>query len=129
MSTIERLRRSVELTRTAETRWGPKRHWHCVYCGRPGTVVDHFLPEAMGGTDDVWNLFPACLTCNARKMDRQPIDWLLAVGVPHPRVLRVIAAYQTREWIAPTDLHITRIALDYDAGRRIPRTKAPPRGK
>lgn len=123
------MKRSAELTRVAETRWGPKRHWHCVYCGRVGSVVDHFMPEAMGGTDDVWNLFPACLSCNARKMDRQPVKWLLAVGVPPQRVQRVIDAYEDRDWVAPAGLQIARVALDYDAGKAIPRSQRALQGK
>ena len=42
----------------------------CVYCnGANGeaTTVDHVVPKAQGGTDELSNLVAACLKCNARK--------------------------------------------------------------
>jgi 5-methylcytosine-specific restriction endonuclease McrA len=39
----------------------------CLYCGAPGTEVDHFYPLAKGGTDAWWNLCMACVVCNRRK--------------------------------------------------------------
>src|SRR5437870_1464427 len=47
----------------------------CAYCGVSETAVggeleiDHFLPIAVGGTDDVENLVYACTTCNRFKGD------------------------------------------------------------
>jgi 5-methylcytosine-specific restriction endonuclease McrA len=39
----------------------------CQYCGGPATTVDHVIPLARGGTDDLANLVPACAVCNGRK--------------------------------------------------------------
>ena len=46
-------------------------HFTCVYCGRsaPEVVlhVDHVLPVAEGGTNDIGNLVTACADCNLGK--------------------------------------------------------------
>ena len=39
----------------------------CHYCGEDAWQVDHFIPRAHGGTDDMDNLFPCCGPCNASK--------------------------------------------------------------
>lgn len=45
----------------------------CQYCGKkaPDVVlhVDHVVPRAKGGSDDILNLVTACGTCNAGKSD------------------------------------------------------------
>ena len=49
--------------------------FRCTYCGAtPQTarlVVDHVLPVAAGGTDEMDNLTTACQPCNAGKARRQ----------------------------------------------------------
>lgn len=43
----------------------------CFYCGRAGKLsVDHDIPLARGGTDDIGNILPACRPCNSRKNTR-----------------------------------------------------------
>lgn len=44
----------------------------CAYCGctlKKSFHVDHVIPVAMGGIDDVANYFPACAACNGFKSD------------------------------------------------------------
>lgn len=44
----------------------------CAYCGmtlRKSFHVDHVIPVAAGGVDDIANYFPACGKCNAFKSD------------------------------------------------------------
>lgn len=49
--------------------------WRCAYCGEkmtetPGPLQatrDHVVPITCGGTDDISNIVPACMRCNARK--------------------------------------------------------------
>jgi hypothetical protein len=121
---------SLELVRLAETRWGPKHRWHCVYCGRgAGMVVDHFVPSRLGGTNEVRNLVPACDRCNGAKSDRPPTAWMTAVGVPASRRLRLRRVVSRPDWVAPPDLVITRITLDYAAGRHVPRPGGPVQGE
>ncbi|QOP64878.1 HNH endonuclease [Microbacterium phage Avocadoman] len=122
--------RSVALTREAERRWGPKTRWHCVYCGRgAGMVVDHFVPEARGGTDAPHNLMPACDRCNSSKQDHSPEDWMKAVGVPEARQTLLFAVWNMPSWVAPRNLQITRLQLKYAHARHIPRPNEPREGK
>lgn len=49
-----------------------KSRGHCWYCGvamHPfhNFHVDHFIPVADGGSNDLMNLVPSCQSCNARK--------------------------------------------------------------
>lgn len=48
----------------------------CHYCGSgDATHVDHIVPKADGGTDDLGNLIAACLPCNLHKFrHRLPPD-------------------------------------------------------
>ena len=121
---------STAFTALAETRWGPKRHWHCAYCGRGiGLTVDHFWPLNDGGTDDVWNSVPCCYDCNRAKSDRAPIAWLVAVGVPEHIIARLLHVVMSGDWVArvpegerlPRMPQIPRTNLDYAAGRKVPR--------
>ncbi len=38
---------------------------------RGGWEVDHSVPRAKGGTDNLRNLWPVCWKCNMRKSDKQ----------------------------------------------------------
>lgn len=44
---------------------------HCAYCGHTiktkGFHVDHVIPVAAGGPDDLMNFFPSCKYCNSLK--------------------------------------------------------------
>ena len=50
----------------------------CAYCGRkaPDVVlqVDHIVPVAQGGTNDILNLVTSCVECNQGKSDRKLSD-------------------------------------------------------
>jgi 5-methylcytosine-specific restriction endonuclease McrA len=49
----------------------------CWYCGNPikGTYhIDHFIPLAIGGTNDPGNLRLACPKCNHQKYAKHPIE-------------------------------------------------------
>lgn len=108
------LAQSLALTKLAETRWGPKRRWRCIYCGRgAGLVLDHFEPSSMGGGDDIWNLLPACDRCNTSKTNLDPWGWMDVVGVP---LVRQSAILRVRHLPASTTGLIVpeeRFALDY----------------
>lgn len=45
----------------------------CAYCGDPATSIDHVWPRKRGGTNDLFNLVPACKPCNSTKRDQ---SWL-----------------------------------------------------
>jgi 5-methylcytosine-specific restriction endonuclease McrA len=51
----------------------------CVYCGYAfgrdeSPDMDHVIPMALGGTGELWNLAPACASCNRSKGGRLPED-------------------------------------------------------
>ena len=48
----------------------------CVYCGGAYQHLDHLIPVASGGRHALWNLAPACRTCNTSKGDTDPMDWV-----------------------------------------------------
>jgi hypothetical protein len=43
----------------------------CFYCNEPLTLKtatrDHRTPLCRGGSDEIWNIVPACLPCNQKK--------------------------------------------------------------
>ncbi len=67
---------SVELRRAVYA----KTEGHCAYCGillwpDGKWHVDHMLPKAQGGTEEIGNLVPACPKCNLSKKDRTPEEF------------------------------------------------------
>jgi 5-methylcytosine-specific restriction endonuclease McrA len=61
----------------------------CFYCGKVGKImaIDHFIPTARGGTDDVTNLVLACGSCNSSKCSSTPEYYhkyrsLRSIGAP-----------------------------------------------
>jgi 5-methylcytosine-specific restriction endonuclease McrA len=53
---------------------------HCAYCGRAMDLPtkDHITPLSRGGAHTEDNIIPACGSCNAKKNDRNLLEWLLA---------------------------------------------------
>ena len=45
--------------------------YSCVECGGAAQEVDHIVPRAMGGEDDLWNLQSLCIPCHRRKTKRE----------------------------------------------------------
>lgn len=61
----------------------------CAYCDVPvglrrGTV-DHYIPQALGGTNQAGNLRWACKPCNQAKADMPPEEWELRKPLPVAR--------------------------------------------
>ena len=56
----------------------------CPYCGNnlyEGHILnsieyDHFFPISKGGQDFPWNILPICISCNRKKRDRMPYEFL-----------------------------------------------------
>ena len=56
----------------------------CVYCGKktPSLQMDHLTPVSKGGVHTLWNILPACESCNRKKHDKdvlcpvQPVMFL-----------------------------------------------------
>ena len=57
-----------------------RAHFSCEFCGVSETdtggelTVDHFQPQAKGGTGDLDNLLYCCIRCNQYKADYWPIQ-------------------------------------------------------
>lgn len=53
----------------------------CLYCGIPldkyGASIDHLIPRAKGGTNDLDNLVLSCKDCNNDKKDMLPLNFIL----------------------------------------------------
>ncbi|MFB7176861.1 HNH endonuclease signature motif containing protein [Streptomyces sp. NPDC056257] len=50
-----------------------------MYCYNQATSMDHVIPFARGGADDLSNLVPICDRCNRLKGDRTPVEWATRV--------------------------------------------------
>lgn len=48
---------------------------YCMGCGALATDVDHIIPKARGGSDEVSNLQALCHACHARKTARHDGGW------------------------------------------------------
>lgn len=53
----------------------------CHYCGTALTLdgrwhVEHMLPRALMGTDEISNLVAACVACNLEKSDRTALEYM-----------------------------------------------------
>lgn len=52
----------------------------CAYCdtivGLADGTIDHYLPQALGGTNALPNLRWCCEPCNQAKGDMDPNDWV-----------------------------------------------------
>lgn len=49
----------------------------CYICGGPWDHVDHVIPEALGGPDDLYNRLPMCEFHNISKWKHPLRDWLM----------------------------------------------------
>ena len=56
-------------------------NYTCVYCGEPAKVVDHMTPMGRGGPTLKGNLAAACHSCNIRKGNKTPDEFMLGKWV------------------------------------------------
>lgn len=65
----------------------------CAICHIPESevplTIDHFIPLSKGGTNNWYNVWPLCLSCNSRKHDKIPTE----SHPPHVAILE-----QTADW-------------------------------
>ena len=50
---------------------------HCIYCGRPGQVIDHVIPSSYGGPTWKANGVLACRRCNSKKKGSFDMEFLV----------------------------------------------------
>lgn len=50
----------------------------CAYCHQTANLLtpDHMIPVARGGSNTIDNIVPACLSCNAAKQARTPLEFI-----------------------------------------------------
>lgn len=51
-------------------------NYKCVYCGKPGTTLDHIIPKKFGAVTSFSNCVCSCLRCNQIKSDVHLEDFL-----------------------------------------------------
>lgn len=57
----------------------------CFYCLEGGKMsIDHDIPIARGGTDNIDNILPACPSCNRRKSKRTSSEYLQIIKASAP---------------------------------------------
>jgi hypothetical protein len=87
----------------------------CAYCWQwSASEVDHVIPVAQGGSNDLENLAPACALCNIQKRDRTPEqwrDWRLDNGMSWPPESRVNAIWQLYRFLTRTHMRAMRAAV------------------
>jgi hypothetical protein len=56
-----------------------KWNWCCAYCGenKQGMTIDHIIPQALGGTDELTNVLCCCEECNKSKSHNSWEDWYI----------------------------------------------------
>lgn len=77
---IRSFRRQVLGSHTLD-QWEEKLRVHCYQCFACGSTErltrDHIIPVTKGGTNDIANIQPLCLSCNARKGNRTSVIRLI----------------------------------------------------
>jgi hypothetical protein len=72
----------------------------CQYCGLPfgdnRLTLDHVIPQAQGGKSTWDNLVCACQSCNHRKADRTPEQWVGDGGWPLLRKPKPLTVFTSR---------------------------------
>ena len=66
----------------------------CYYCdielSEKIVTRDHYIPITKGGTDTIENIVPCCSSCNSRKYNTMPNEFILKFGNPEPSKLGIV---------------------------------------
>lgn len=73
----------------------------CSYCGKKiedgDFSVDHFIPKITGGTSDLDNLMPSCITCNKTKNKKSIEEFRLTLQLKKLGMFQIINHVQARK--------------------------------
>jgi len=59
----------------------------CYYCKiNKSNSIDHKIPLSKGGTNNIDNLVPACISCNSKKKDKTELDYMAQIKRDFPNV-------------------------------------------
>jgi|ERR1035437_2282320 hypothetical protein len=65
-----------------------KQNWTCIYCPtslKEKRELDHIMPLARNGSNNISNLQWLCLPCNREKRDRDPVEFAASILVTKNR--------------------------------------------
>ncbi|WP_336790983.1 HNH endonuclease [Paenibacillus sp. MMO-177] len=65
-------------------------HYTCLWCGRPGTTVDHIIPASKGGSDLPQNLLAACMECNTKRGSRSAFSYFREKVFSAPKRMKLV---------------------------------------
>jgi hypothetical protein len=65
-------------------------HYTCMWCGSPGTTVDHIIPASKGGSDLPQNLFAACMECNTKRGSRSAFSFFRVKIFSAPKRMKLL---------------------------------------
>ena len=75
----------------------------CSYCGNnmgEGEFsVDHFVPKVLGGTSDIENLMPSCITCNKTKNKKSIEEFRLTLQLKKLGMFQIVNHVQAKKLI------------------------------
>lgn len=71
----------------------------CVYCGEAADLLEkeHFVPLALGGNLQRTNIVPACRSCNRRKHDQHPKDFMAYNPDGYAAIVAYLASLEKRK--------------------------------
>lgn len=71
----------------------------CAYCGFPTDkeCIEHVVPFCRSGENTIFNVVPACPSCNTGKGTKDPLRWLERRGFLAGFIVRMRAALQKAE--------------------------------
>ncbi|WP_317968145.1 HNH endonuclease [Paenibacillus sp. CCS19] len=64
-------------------------HYTCLWCGLPGTTVDHIIPSSKGGSDKPHNLLAACMECNTKRGSRSAFSYFREKKLSAPNRMKL----------------------------------------
>lgn len=65
-----------------------KQNFKCFYCGKnisyDSSTRDHYIPLSLGGSDEINNIVACCSSCNSKKRNMMPKDYIKKIDNTEP---------------------------------------------